>query len=444
MFNCHRVSSCASAFLFALTISMPNLASATKHTDIPRQDVQRFVKTIDIINQYYIKKIPIEKLFDGAISGMVSDLDPHSDYLDNEEMKDLSTSISGKFVGVGIEIIPDKGMLKVITPLDDTPAKTAGIESGDLIFKVDDKLVNKMTLNEAVNHIKGLKGTQVVLTVIRKGNNKPLTFNITRDTIKIASVKSKTLTPHYGYIRISVFQGDVATELKEHYNQLKKKANNKLDGLVLDLRNNPGGLLDQSAKVADSFLDARKIKRYKDLLVYTKGRIPGSNITYKANPGDMTQQLPLVVLINQGSASASEIVAGALQDYHRAVIVGQKSFGKGSVQTIIPINKTNSLKLTTALYYTPSGRVIQAEGITPDIIIPSLTITSKEDNGIKINEDDYQGHISGEKDSNKKQDDNTSTSSALTEEKLAKEDYPLYQALLTLKSIHALKKHSAS
>ncbi|PHQ81497.1 MAG: peptidase S41 [Coxiella sp. (in: Bacteria)] len=431
-----------SGALLGSLVSMSSLAIPTPPPglNIPRQEIQQFVTSIAVIKHYYIKDVPDKKLFAYAIKGMLSNLDPHSAYLDATALKNLQAAVSGKFVGVGIELTIKDGILKVITPLEGTPAFKAGIKPNDLIIKVGDKLVQNMTLQEAINNIKGKRGTNVKLTIVRIGSDKPIVKTVKRDIIKVVMVKNKMLEKGFGYIRIAMFQGPVTANLHKAINKLEKDSGGRLKGLILDLRNNPGGLLQASAGVADTFLNANKLnKKYHGLLVYTKGRIKGSDVKFKAHPGDMIDGTPLVVLINGGSASASEIVAGALQDYKRAIIMGTRSFGKGSVQTVIPINKTTAIKITTALYYTPNGSVIQARGIIPDVSVPALEVSDKNlKNLIKIDESDYQNHlVNGEAKLE------TAKLKKLKERRkkeltLAKDDYQMYEALMMLKGMNAL------
>lgn len=408
---------------------------------LPQKQIKRFVTAIAVIKHYYIHEVSDNKLFNNAIRGMVSRLDPHSSFLDEHDLKDLRTAVSGKFVGIGVELTTENGALKVISPLEGTPAYRAGIKSNDLIIKVNGKLVQNMTLREAVRHIKGKKGTKVALTILRKSEKKPLEITLTRDTIKLVTVKKKMLADGYGYIRITFFQGPVNVALHKEIKALKAQSKGKLKGFILDLRNNPGGLLDVSAKVADTFLDARHLGKYNDLIVYTKGRISGSDMKLKATPEDMIKGVPMVVLINGGSASASEIVAGALQDYKRAVIMGTRSFGKGSVQTVLPIGSDSAIKLTTALYHTPAGRVIQAQGIEPDVVVPNLTVSEKNIRGIiDIDESNYRNHLLNGKDKKKNIEKLKALKKQRTKElKLAKEDYQMYEALMMLKGMNAVK-----
>nr|WP_251366228.1 S41 family peptidase [Coxiella-like endosymbiont of Rhipicephalus sanguineus] len=408
-----------------------------QNDELSKKNIQRFVTTIALIHRYYIKNVENDELFNSAISGMITSLDPHSSYLDTNDLKELKTTVSGEFIGIGIELTLSKdGLLKVISPLDDSPAARAEIKPNDFILKINGQLVQNMSLPEAVSRIKGKKGTSVTLTVLRKFMDKPLIFNITREPIHLISVKSKMLEPGYGYVRITFFQGPVVTQLHEAISKLKTESNSHLKGLVLDLRNNPGGLLDVSAGVADSFLDSNKIHQYNDYIVYTKGRFPGADIKIKATSGDLISNTPMVVLINGGSASASEIVAGALQDYKRAIIMGTPSFGKGSVQTVLPIGHDDAIKLTTALYYTPAGREIQEKGIIPNVTVPELTIKPAE-MGLTLDEADFQNHLPN--------DMVKSSKTAVEQEKklleaqleLAKTDYQLYEAFLMLHGLNA-------
>lgn len=406
---------------------------------LPKKDIERFVTAIAIIHHYYIKDINNNDLFNNAIRGMVTALDPHSTYLDQNDMKELKTTISGRFVGIGVELTLKDGLLKVISPLEGSPAQKAGIKPNDLIIKVNGTLVKDMTLSQAIKRIKGNAGTFVNLTVAREGADKPLEIKVRRDVVKLVTVKSKMLESGYGYVHLTFFQGPVEREMRDAINTLKKQAGGKLKGLVLDLRNNPGGLLDMAGAVADDFLDANKLNnKYDDLIVYTKGRVRGSNMKMKAHPGDLVAGTPMVVLINGGSASASEIVAGALQDYGRALIMGTRSFGKGSVQTVLPINEDHAIKLTTALYYTPAGRVIQANGIVPDITVPTLSITDKDEKNFGYDEANFSNRLPGSQTVEQMRADAALREKIVDEElKIAKEDYQLYQALMTLKSLHA-------
>lgn len=416
-----------------------NILAAEMPNNLPPKQVRRFVTAIAAVQHYYIKDKSDDKLFSSAIRGMISSLDPHSTFLDEEDLKELKTTVSGNFVGIGIELTTQDGALKVITPIEDTPAFKAGVKAGDLIIKVNNMLIANMTLREAINHIKGKKGTKVKLTILRKDADKPLHLDVARDTIHVKTVKSKAIEDGYGYVRLTLFQGPVDKALHASIKKLLKKNNNHLKGFILDLRNNPGGLLNASADVADTFIDANKSNKFGNKLVYTKGRIPGSDLSFKAHTGDMIHGSPMVVLINGGSASASEIVAGALQDYKRAVIMGTRSFGKGSVQTVIPISENSAIKLTTALYYTPSGREIQAHGIEPNVVVPDLIVNKNQKEFLTIDESDYQNHLKNG--ARKKEQARLDAIKKIrkAESKLAKDDYQLYEALMMLKGMHSLR-----
>jgi carboxyl-terminal processing protease len=346
--------------------------STTANPADPTQeaDVTRFMNTIGLIKKDYAKAISDKSLLENAIRGMVNNLDPHSEYLDEEAYKSLLMTTSGEFGGLGIEVSAQYGVLKIITPIDGTPAAKAGIKPGDYIVALNGKLVQDLTADKAIQEMRGKKGTPIMLTIIRPGQKNPMTFNLVRDTIHIDSIKSRMLDNNVGYIRISQFQEPTTGLLITAIKTLETQSNGKLQGVILDLRNNPGGLLETAVGVSNAFLDSDKLN-FNKMVVYTEGRVPDSQYKAYATGHDLVNGVPLIILINEGSASASEIVAGALQDYHRAVIVGTRSFGKGSVQTVLPLDETHAVKLTTALYHTPSGRVIQNQGIIPDIYVPN-------------------------------------------------------------------------
>ncbi len=338
---------------------------------LPLEELRSFTEVFSRIKSDYVEPVDDKKLLTDAIQGMLAGLDPHSSYLDPEAFKDMRIETEGQFGGLGIEVTMENGFVKVVSPIEDTPAARAGLKSGDLIIRLDDKSVKGMTLTEAVRLMRGRPGTDITLTVVREGQNKPLKFTITRAVIKIQSVKQRLLEPGYGYVRITQFQAGTERHLTEAIRKLEKENKGPLQGLILDLRNNPGGVLNAAVSVSDAFLES-------GLIVYTEGRVPDSKLRFSATPGDVLKGAPMVVLINGGSASASEIVAGALQDHHRAIVMGTKTFGKGSVQTIIPVSNGGALKLTTARYFTPKGRSIQAEGIDPDIVAEEARVTLAE------------------------------------------------------------------
>jgi len=406
---------------------------------LPIDDLQRFSTVLESIKNYYVNPIEDHALFNNAIRGMLSGLDPHSSYLDQDEFTDLKVSTTGKFGGLGIEVTIEDGFIRVITPIDDTPAKKAGIEAGDLIIRLNDTAVRGMTLREAVDLMRGKPGTTIELTILRKHSVKPLKITVTRDVINVQSVRHEILDKNNAYLRISQFQSDTGDEVIRQIRTIKKTVGNKLNGLILDLRNNPGGIFESSVATANAFLNQDQIK-HDGLIVYTKGRIASSEIKEYAKGKDILNNLPIVVLINGGSASASEIVAGALQDHKRAIILGTRSFGKGSVQTVLPLKDNRGLKLTTALYYTPSGKSIQATGIIPDIIVEHKTITNedpKEQDLISIKESDLQGHLNNanQPDADLKQqtDHNTANNKF-------NNDYQLQEALMVLKAMNVLQK----
>ncbi len=363
--------------------------------EIPLEQLQNFANVINTIKHYYVKPVKDQELFDNAIRGMLSGLDPHSGYLDKAEFEDLKTSTTGKFGGLGIEVTMEDGFVKVISPIDDTPAFKAGVKSGDLIVKIDKTPVKGLALKDAVELMRGTPGSEIALLVIRQNKPAPLEFKMQRDIIKIKSVKSEVIHDNFGYIRISQFQADTDENVANAIKNIKSKVkDNKLYGIVLDLRNNPGGILNGAIKVSELFLDSSKSKQNM-VIVSTKGRMEDVDSNAYSKGTDVTGGIPLVVLVNKGSASASEIVAGALQDHKRAIIMGTTSFGKGSVQTVIPLKGDTGLKLTTALYYTPGGRSIQATGIVPDIIVDDLQIKQRDDQKKfgEISEADLKDHL---------------------------------------------------
>lgn len=422
------------------------LAEVDEENKATDDDINRFTNTIVLIKDFYVKKVGDRSLLDDAIRGMVSGLDPHSEYLDGDAYKALLMTTSGEFGGVGIEVTPEYGILKVVSPIDDTPAMKAGMEAGDYIVAIDGKMVSEMNMQEAVEVMRGKPGSKVTLTVLRKGQKTPITFKITRQTIKIASVKSRMLDPYYGYIRITQFQEPTGKLMRDAIKKLQSENKGKLRGIVLDLRNNPGGLLETAVDVTNSFLDKNLLgNKYKDVIVYTEGRLPEAQYSAKATGADVLDGAPIVILINNGSASASEIVAGALQDYQRALVVGTPSFGKGSVQTVIPLDKEHALKLTTALYHTPAGRIIQNVGITPDVQIENLKIAKNDtDQDLAmlepIKEYQLKGHLKGAEVDPEK----LSSDLLKNELGLATKDYQLFEALKILRTIHMLEaKHKS-
>ncbi len=396
---------------------------------IPLEDIRSLSEVFGKVKQHYVEEIEDKELLENAIRGLLSGLDPHSAYLDKDAFTELREGTSGEFGGLGIVVGMKDGFVNVISPIDDTPAERAGVKSGDLIIRLDDKNVKGMTLEDAVSIMRGKPNTDIELTIVREGADKPLKIEITRAIIKIQSVRSKTLAKGFGYIRVSAFQERTGADLRKAISKLKKANNKKLKGLVLDLRNNPGGLLSAAVEVSDAFLEG-------GVVVSIKGRNESNTTTYDAKGLDLINEAPIVVLINGGSASASEIVAGALQDHKRAIIMGTLSFGKASVQTVVPLGNGSALKLTTARYYTPNGTSIQATGITPDIILDDVKVSKAEDNGFKrTKEKDLARHLENgdaDKKGKKKKANKKDEKDKLV---LAKDDYALYEALNLLKGL---------
>jgi carboxyl-terminal processing protease len=410
----------------------------TASSPLPLEDLRAFTEVFGKVKTDYVETVDDKDLLENAIKGMLAGLDPHSSYLNREEFKEMRIGTDGKFGGLGIEVSMENGFVKVIAPIDDTPAQRAGIKAGDIIVRLDDTPVKGMTLNDAVKIMRGEPGTDILLTVVREGEEAPLKITITRDIIRIKSVRGRTLEPGYGYIRISQFQSGTGTSMRKQLSELKKENGGDLKGLVLDLRNNPGGVLNASVSVADAFVKKGKI-------VYTEGRVKDSLLTFNASPNDLLKDAPIVVLVNGGSASASEIVAGALQDHHRAIIMGTKTFGKGSVQTIMPMNNGAALKITTARYFTPSGRSIQAEGIEPDIKVEQLKISDNGDAPVsRLREADLRDHLengNGKKSDKAYKDEKASKKDDKSDDKdKLKTDYQLNEALNLLKGVNIVKQ----
>lgn len=442
---------------------------------LPVEDMRAFTEVFGKIKTDYVEPVEDKKLINEAINGMLFGLDPHSAYLDVDAFKDLQVSTQGEFGGLGIEVGMEDGFVKVVSPIEDTPAFNAGIKSGDLIIKLDDAPVKGMTLNDAVKRMRGKPNTPITLTIMRKGEAKPLTFTLTRAVVKIQSVKSKLPEPDYGYIRVTQFQEHTGENLVKALDSLYKQNKAPLKGLVLDLRNDPGGLLNGAIAVSSAFLPQNA------LVVYTEGRtdeakmrLVASKENYLRGPSQDdflrnvppgTKNVPMVVLVNGGSASASEIVAGALQDHKRAIVMGTQTFGKGSVQTILPLNNGTALKLTTARYYTPNGNSIQAKGITPDIVVEDATVNGVEA-GLSLREADLERHLMNDKDTQinirdkdkqikievnpakdkeskdgaKGKSDSKADAKSGPPELASKDDYQLNQALTLLKGLNIVAK----
>ncbi|WP_241521050.1 S41 family peptidase [Kineobactrum sediminis] len=401
-------------------LGFPSGAQAAEEEGrLPLEDLRIFADIYNQIRIGYVEEIDDSTLLEYAIQGMLANLDPHSAYLNKDAFEDLQTSTTGEFSGLGLEVGMEDGFVKVIAPIDGSPAAEAGLMAGDVILKLNDKTVKDMTLNEAIEIMRGPKGSSIELQIGRPGESQPFDVTLVRDTIKVASVRERFLEPGYGYIRIAQFQSGTGGDISAALARLMEE---EVKGLVLDLRNNPGGVLGASIDVAGLFLDG-------GLVVYTEGRLANSDARYAARPGDASNGVPLVVLINGGSASASEIVAGALQDHSRAVIMGTESFGKGSVQTVMPISESRAVKLTTALYFTPNGRSIQAAGIEPDIIVERARVTAY-DTSRELSEADLSRRLDNAN-GDRKPEKRVSSDLLAT-------DNQLYEALTLLKGVNIL------
>jgi carboxyl-terminal processing protease len=432
------------AFLSIFIISSQRHSSAEgKGSDY--ESIELFTDVMAIIKKSYVEEVDTKKLVYGAINGMLSSLDPHSSFMPPDTYKEMKIDTKGAFGGLGIEISIKDGLLTVISPIEDTPAFKAGVKSGDIIFKIDEKFTKDLNINDAVKRMRGQKGSKVILTIMREGFEKPKEFPLVRDIIQVKSVRSHLMDSGYGYVRIAQFQEKTDDDLSKALKIMKEENKGELKGLVLDMRNDPGGLLDQAVKVADHFVPEGQ------MIVYTEGREKDSKMQFTAKKGGKEPNYPIVVLINGGSASASEIVAGALQDHKRAIILGTQSFGKGSVQTIIPLSDDSGLRLTTARYYTPKGRSIQAKGITPDIVVEAVELpktTAKKDT-MHLSEKDLENHFESEDKSgaadvkkdekkNDKKDEKIEKIPQQLEEKL-KNDYQVLRALDLLKGWELIK-----
>jgi len=412
----------------ALSLGTGVMAQRDKPANLPTDELRTFTEVFDRIKQNYVEKVDDKTLIENAIRGMVSGLDPHSTYMDEKTYRALREGTRGEFYGLGIEVGMEDGFVKVISPIEDTPAARAGVKAGDLIIRLDQQPVKGLTLEQAVNLMRGKAGTKIELTIVREGATKPIHITVTRAKIQTKSVKSELYDKKYGYIRITTFQTRTYSDMAKELKKLLKRAGGQLNGLVLDLRNNPGGVLRAAVDVSDAFI--------KDgLIVYTEGRVDDAQMRYTATPDDVLGGAPMVVLVNGGSASASEIVSGALQDHHRAIIMGTPTFGKGSVQSILPLDNTTALKLTTARYFTPSGRSIQAEGIVPDVLLDSVKVMPVKDDVERIKERDLSGHL----ENSDKAHPNNKQGDALGANAMASKDYPLFEALNLLKGLQMVQ-----
>ena len=450
-----------------LSVNYSAIAQKEGGSPLPVEELRNFADVFNAIKQGYVEPVEDKQLITHAISGMLANLDPHSAYLDADAFKDLQVSTQGEFGGLGIEVGMEDGLVKVVAPIEDTPAWRAGVKSGDLIFKLDDTPVKGMTLNDAVKKMRGKPKTTIRLTILRKSETKPLEITIERAVIKVQSVKSKLTESGYGYLRVTQFQEETAADVVKHLNKLYEDKDNKgagLKGLVLDLRNDPGGLLHAAVGVSAAFLPQGVT------VVTTDGRVEDAKRKYVASSEDYlrgqredfirklpegVRTVPMIVLVNGGSASASEIVAGALQDHKRAVVMGTPTFGKGSVQSVLPLSAKTAIKLTTARYYTPSGRAIQAKGIEPDIVVEeSANGASRE----RLREADLERHLGNDKEGKEPakpaapakkdkpangkdgKEGEKSDEHAKPFEPASRDDYQLTQAMNLLKALNVVKK----
>lgn len=423
----------AIALFSALPLSVNAQQPQAEAAPLPLNEVRMFTEAMDRIRLSYVEEIDDRTLLEYAIKGMLAGLDPHSAYMAGNDYDNLQETTTGEFGGLGIEVGREDGYIKVISPIDDTPADRAGLLPGDLIIQIDNKPLREMLPEEAAQMMRGEPGTEVTITIAREGQS-PFDVTIVREVIAIASVRSRILEPGYAYIRIPQFRVNTGNELEAEVEKLRAE-DEDLKGIVMDLRNNPGGVLQASVGVVDSFISQGRI-------VYTKGRIEGNDMEFSATRKNVGGDVPLVVLINNGSASASEIVAGALQDHGRAIIMGTRSFGKGSVQTILPLAEQRAIKLTTSLYFTPSGRSIQAQGIEPDIVVDEAFVTRRSNNALQYNESDLAGHLenaNGDEQGQQAAPADEMAEALISAEEVLVADYPLNEALNVLKGINAFR-----
>ena len=421
----------ASASSVAAPVDLPATAasapaSASSSADqVSLEDIRNFTRVYEVVRQAYVEKVDNKTLMKAAISGMLTGLDPHSEYLDKEGLAQLSEDTTGQYSGLGIEVLQVDGGLRIVSPIDDTPAARAGIKAGDRIVKINGQLIDAQNVDEMFKQLRGKPGSKITLTIAHANDPKLVNLALVRENITVSSVKVRELEPGYVYIRISQFQDDTSTDLEHKLAALIKK-DGAPKGAILDLRNNPGGLLTAAVGVSDDFLDS-------GIIVTTRGRLPDANMSFRAHPGDQLSGAPMIVLTNNGTASAAEIVSGALKDNHRALIMGQRTFGKGVVQTVLPLDADHAVKITTARYYTPNGTSIQAEGIKPDIPLADLSVSKVDSAPALINsEADLPNHLANE---NAKAGTNINDDGSAADAKLATGDYALSQALNVLKGM---------
>lgn len=418
-----RISLCVFLILapLALRADEAKPAPPPPKAGVSMSDIRQFTAVFDLVKQAYVDPVDDKTMMQNAIRGMLTGLDPHSEYLDQTGMQALNEDTSGSYDGLGIEVVTLNGALRVVAPIDDTPAARAGIKPGDIIVRIDGTAITADNANQAVDLLRGKAGTKVKLSILHEDASAPEDYTLTREVIRVASVRVRELEPHYVYIRVVQFQEDTGNELRDKLGKLLAKEH-PLRGAVLDLRSNPGGLLTSAVEISDDFLDS-------GVIVTTRGRLKQSDLSFNATPGDLLDGAPLVVLVDNGTASAAEIVTGALKDNHRAAVIGRRTFGKGSVQTVLPIDDTHAVKLTTARYYTPNGTSIQAAGITPDIELANLKLSVRDAAPSVIRgERDLPGHLKGELEGEKNSEHDGASDGLL-------DDYALNQALIVLKGM---------
>ena len=402
-------------------------ADAAKKTTVDINDVRAFAAVFSLVKQAYVEPVDDKALMQSAVKGLLANLDPHSEYLDEKAMTELSEDTTGSYNGLGIEVLTVDGTLRVVAPIDDSPAERGGIKPGDTIVRIDGKPITSENASEASNMLRGKSGTEVTLSIVHEGANAPVEIKLVRQPIRVASVRARWIEPGYVYLRVAQFQEDTGAEVKRKLAKLREK-NEPVKGLVLDLRSNPGGLLTAAVEVSDDFLDA-------GVIVTTKGRLKQSDLSFNATPGDLIGGAPIVVLADNGTASAAEIVAGALKDNHRALIMGRRTFGKGSVQTVLPLDETHAIKLTTARYYTPSGTSIQAAGIEPDIELGDLKLVARDTPpSFIIGERDLPNHLKGANEKDGADDKPSSQQRGNTD------DYALSEAVNVLKGLASQRR----
>jgi carboxyl-terminal processing protease len=417
----------------AAPIDLPaSSSSASVPSAVDLDDIRNFSRVYEVVRQAYVEKVDDKTLMKAAITGMLAGLDPHSEYLDKEGLTQLNEDTTGEYSGLGIEVLQVDGGLRIVSPIDDTPAARAGIKAGDNIVKINGTLIDARNVDDMFRQLRGKPGSKIDLTIAHANSDKLIDLHLVRENIAISSIKVRELEPGYAYVRISQFQEDTVTDLEHKLAELISK-NGPPRGAVLDLRNNPGGLLTAAVGVSDDFLDS-------GVIVTTRGRLQDANMSFKAHPGDQLNGAPLIVLTNNGTASAAEIVSGALKDNHRALIMGQRTFGKGVVQTVLPLDADHAVKITTARYYTPNGTSIQAEGIKPDIALADLTVNKADSGPVLISsEADLPNHLANE---NAKAGADINNDGSAADAKLATSDYALSQALNVLKGM-ALRQPAA-